>query len=271
MPLIHSLARKFAIPRRLDADDIEQELRIVIWNLTKRVDPDTQPDDFRRLLPVEMKNRCVDLTRFHKAQKRTARAGKGIQCKRCNTVTPWLRGTEAVCEGCGAEATPGKNNGSIRWIDLFVYDVSLGFADRHDEDMGSDEPDPSAISIALLANVGQPDPHALYLTTEAVNAVQAALPTHPESTLFNLYIDPPREFIQLLLEYGYAANPKKAPYWLLSSYLGDVSEKVLRMAFTRIGLSVAQATGRSDLIGRLSTYNLDQIGYSSTSPTPTGL
>jgi hypothetical protein len=145
-----------------------------------------------------------------------------------------------------------------------VYDVSLGREIDPNEAGGAYEDDlRHSISVSLLANMQQPDPYSLYLTTETVRSVRASLPHYPETALFDLYVDPPRDFVQLLLEYGYVADPKKAPYWLLASYLGDVSEKVLRMAFTRIGLSVAQAVGRGDLIDRLSTYNLDQIGYYS--------
>ena len=259
---MRSLARGFSIPRRLEEDDILQELRVVLWKLTKRVDPHTCPDDFRRLIKTEMKNRCVDLTRFFKAQKRTTRLGRAMQCSACNTMTPWSRGDVPVCSTCGAVGEVGKNTSKIRWVDRFASDVSIGPSSGSDDDGGGSETDnPHAISVDLFPDPRQIQPNELLSDKEIIKRIREVLPVFPESKLFDIYVDTPEDFIAFMLENDYPPTPKRAPYWLLAKYLGGVSEKMLRMAHTKIALVAAQIAGRKEMIQFLPRYNLGQIGY----------
>ena len=86
---------------RMSDEDLRQELIQQIWKLTQRIDPVSQPDDFRRMCRTELRNKCVDLSRWIKAQKRMGRTGKGAACKTCGVVSQIPAGHPVECVYCG--------------------------------------------------------------------------------------------------------------------------------------------------------------------------
>jgi hypothetical protein len=76
-PLINKLVSKYDMRGRMSDEDLRQELIQQIWKLTQRIDPVSQPDDFRRMCRTELRNKCVDLSRWIKAQKRMVYCGPG--------------------------------------------------------------------------------------------------------------------------------------------------------------------------------------------------
>lgn len=100
-PLINKLVAKYDMRGRLSDDDLRQELIQQIWKLTQRIDPVSQPDDFRRMCRTELRNKCVDLSRWIKAQKRMGRVGKGASCSSCGVVSHIHPGQPVECKYCG--------------------------------------------------------------------------------------------------------------------------------------------------------------------------
>jgi hypothetical protein len=252
------LASGFAIPRRIDPDDIYQELQVTLWHLTQRVDPVNSPDDFRRLAKAELKNRCIDLTRHFRARKRLAVTGRGVHCQVCGAVTRVGLVDEVVCGSCRTYGTRDGDTPQLRWIDVHTQDVSLvGDQSDCDEHDGNGK---AGLLPSWMADSRESDPVDDAAVHEVVVRLEARLDLFPDRALLEVLLRPPRGFIDLLLDYGYRVDPRKAPYWLVSEFLG-VPEKDLRLAHTRIAVELVDLLKRYDYVDQLSVYNLRQIGF----------
>lgn len=117
-PLIKKLVAKYDMRGRMSDDDLRQELIQQIWKLTQRIDPVSQPDDFRRMCRTELRNKCVDLSRWIKAQKRMGRTGKGASCTSCGVVSHIHPGHPVECAYCG----PGTTMVSV---DMLAREASI--------------------------------------------------------------------------------------------------------------------------------------------------
>lgn len=138
-PLIKKLVAKYDMRGRMSDEDLRQELIQQIWKLTQRIDPVSQPDDFRRMCRTELRNKCVDLSRWIKAQKRMGRTGKGASCRTCGVVSHIPPGHPMECSYCG----PGTHMVQVDMlsreasIDVVAEDAPSVFAEgsyNHDED-----------------------------------------------------------------------------------------------------------------------------------------
>lgn len=121
MPMIQKLTLKYDMRGRLDDLDLKQELIQQIWRLTLRIDPVSQPDDFRRMCRTELRNKCVDLSRWIRAQKRMGRTGKGVLCKVCGVVSHQPVGYPAECKYCG----PGTK---VTPVDMLARETNIDTA-----------------------------------------------------------------------------------------------------------------------------------------------
>ena len=138
-PLIQKLVTKYDMRGRMGKDDLKQELVQQIWKLTQRVDPVSQPDDFRRMCRTELRNKCVDLSRWIKAQKRMGRTGKGVMCKTCGVVSHISPGHPEECQYCGpgTEVVPVDMLSRETPIDLSSQETPDAFA-THSHNDGED-------------------------------------------------------------------------------------------------------------------------------------
>ena len=242
--LIYGLSKSFAIPGKVDEEDLRQELYLVLWRLSRTNDPGG--DDFRRLFPAEAKNRCIDLTRYYQAQKRMARSGYRGECRGCGWIWMWRKGNKQ-CPACLSK--------EIRKSEVKIQDVRL---DSESFDVDVDAAD-GGISTCLLVDGGTPEPAEQLGLIASVERIRSALEPFPERALFDLLYHPTTHFVRLLQRAGLRVDPRRAPFWLLARYF-RVREKQLRLAYTKIGLVTATVLGRPELASKLSPYNLEQIG-----------
>ena len=257
--LLWNTATSYAISRRLEAEDIYQELLLTLWKLTERCDPYTAPDDFRRLARTEIKNRAIDLTRYVKAQKRSAHLGLGLQCHMCGTLTHLVENEDPKCRMCGERAEPKQNTDRIRWVDTYAHDVSL--AEDPDSENCSDSDLDSrhgVITSSILWDQNQTEPQKTVECAEIVSRVKSTFPEY--ANLVDMFLDPEQDLVDQLLEEGYSGDVRKAPRRLLAGYL-NMPEKTFNMAYTAIALEFVEATGQSRWSSHLSKSNLKQLGY----------
>lgn len=182
MPLINKLVSTYDMRGRLDKEDLIQELVQQIWRLTSRIDPVSQPDDFRRMCKTELRNKCVDLSRFLKAQKRMGRLGKAIQCKVCGGVTPRPIGSPAECAFCGPDAPYSE-------VDLLSRDVNIEASHRDRPDSftasGNESGEDNLIVIEMIKQVRE---YLLFHFTQlSVDLLDVLI--DPDERLFKLMDD----------------------------------------------------------------------------------
>jgi len=260
--LIRRFANMFAIPRKLEAEDIEQELYVTLWKLTERVDPINQPDDFRRMAKAELRNRCVDLTRHYRAHKRSAVVAQGLLCECGNVTTVSVADADPACDSCGAVGIRGEDTDKLRWVDIQSGDVSLSPEDS-DEDDGDSDVRRSSLSPAMFIDGNAHEPYDGVMLKEIIRKLTARLEPNPDQYLLHCLLNPDQDLVDLLLINGCKADPRKAPRWLIADYL-DISEADLRLAYTRLAVELASLLGRQDYVDTyISSYNLRQLGFFS--------
>lgn len=180
MPLINKLTVTYDMRGKLDREDLIQELIQQIWRLTSRIDPISQPDDFRRMCKTELRNRCVDLSRFLKAQKRMGRVGKAIQCKVCGGVSPRPMGSPPECAFCGPDLPYIE-------VDLLSKDVNI-------ESCHQDRPEAFSAS-------GNESGEDNLVVVEMLDQVRSYLLFHFGKSpvdLLNLLLDPDQRLFDLM-------------------------------------------------------------------------
>lgn len=210
-PLIQSLSRQYQIPRRLPSDDIEQELATQLWDLALRVDPNLYPADFARLAKAELRNKCVDLTRWHNAQRRIGSVGGGIACHGCGTVTRMDRnGDTPVCPKCGCVGHPEDNTEFISWIAIKVPDSSFGMTEVADH---------GVVPTGVIAHESAQNVPEEADYNNIISLIQGRLPNELSLTLFSMFMEPPEFVTTFIVDSGYRPIPIKAPPEILASIL----------------------------------------------------
>jgi hypothetical protein len=242
-PLINKLSRSYAIPRRMPAEDIAQELSMKLWDLTLRVDPIKKPDDFRRLAAAELRNMCIDLTRFHNAQKRMRSVGHGAACRYCGAVFNADRKMICYCPRCGQREDP-QNPEHMAWIDIKVSDVSLGSSKRETIGTGDD----SGVPEGTVQDVKAYTPDGPLLSREVYQAVRNRLPFFPERVLWDVYARPPRGLLDILEQEGLKLSMLHAPFrhvhrWIEAVHEKTITPKDLRACFPRIAVHLGIVLG----------------------------
>lgn len=179
MPRINKLVRTYDMRGRLDRSDLVQELIHQIWRLTSRIDPVSQPDDFRRMCKTELRNKCVDLSRFLTAQKRVGRTGRAIQCKVCGVVTPQPVGSPPDCAYCG----PGVPYISV---DLLSVDLSIDASYQNSPDSFAETSSASGEdNLVVEEMIGQVRDYLLLnFSQSSVDLLEILL--HPDDRLFSI-------------------------------------------------------------------------------------
>lgn len=258
--LIRRLSGMFAIPRKLEPEDIEQELYVTLWKLTERMDPINSPDDFTRMAKAELRNRCVDLTRHYRAHKRSAVTAQGMLCT-CGNVTK-ISVTDLIprCDVCNEVGIRGQDTDKLQWVDIQSGDISLAPEDS-DEDDSDSESRRGALSPAMFIDGNSHEPYDGVMLKETIRKLTARLDPNPDQCLLHCLLNPDQDLVDLLLINGCKADPRKAPRWLIADYL-DITEAELRLAYTRVAVELASLLGRQDYIDSyISEYNLRQLGF----------
>lgn len=207
-PLIKKLVAKYDMRGRMSSEDLRQELIQQIWKLTQRIDPVSQPDDFRRMCRTELRNKCVDLSRWIKAQKRMGRTGKGASCRTCGVVSHIPLGHPMECSYCG----PGTDMVQVDMlsreasIDAVTEDAPNVFAQgsyNHDED-----------------NV---------LVSEMIDQVRFDLETNNHTSaalLLDLLVDPTPELFSLMDERGITCDHRAMVLSVYADYFNTTERDI---------------------------------------------
>lgn len=240
-------ARKYTVPGKEDADDLYQEFCVILWGLTKRVDPNHKPLDFTKLFKTEISNKGVDVSRWYKAKKRLKVLGKARECQLCGLVASWVVGESPNCPNCGAIGKVREDTKNITWRDVRARDVS-GDATN------------ATGNIFWDLCFRNEDPIGPMISRELSYRISTKICPWPDMALFEMLTNPPDSLLALMVSNEYPMDISKVPYWLLAKALGGgVSEKDLRMSYTRIAVATAQEVDRLDLVHKLSKYNLEHI------------
>lgn len=239
IPRMRNLARGFAIQGKLEEDDIVQELTMVMWRLTRRVDPVNQPKDFSKLLWVEMRNRCVDLLRYLKAHKRSAKKVNKIYCKACETYSVWAQGMSLICPNCGANVKEVAGPKTKYMVEQILSDES--FYDVKSSDGQFTNP------LNVVAESAGSSAFEELNYEELIYSIYNALPEDLDKKIFMIYVNPSPHFIDFAGANGKSVNPNKITYKMLSTYFGGISSKTIKESKLRIFSVVADLSGRDDL------------------------
>lgn len=203
-PLIVSLSKGYQFVGRLESQDIYQELLTHLWKLTRRVDPVSKPDDFRRMARAELRNKCIDLNRWIKARKRLGRIGKAVQCQCCGAVSRISIGDPVECFYC-------KESNEIREVDLYAKNLSI---------VTNDEDEHTAAAHNLQARSdGQPSDSLIF--NELAERIGKSIPGWPDRHVLEMMLNPPEDFISHLESLGFSGDHRSAPSRHYASYLNN--------------------------------------------------
>lgn len=207
MPVINKLTATYDMRNRMDKDDLSQELIQQIWRLTKRIDPVSQPDDFMRMCKTELRNKCVDLSRYIKAQKRMGRCGSGAQCKACGAVSWKPVGSPAECDYCG----PGTE---VVKVDMLSRDTNL-----ETSHIGSPE--------AFMVKSPEDGQDNLVVEEMLQQVRDYLMENHGESSvaLLNLLINPDQKLFDIMDRRGITTDHRGMILSVYAEYFGIVSDR----------------------------------------------
>lgn len=237
-PLISSLSLRYRIPRKLDSEDIAQELSMKLVRLRDRVDPVERPIDFRKLARTELSNACIDMVRAFSAAKRSASLGSGIACRVCGAVSQRKKdGTVPCCPKCGTSGHPTDNTSHISWIDIKVADAPLGDSFDSSESPGGSYSVPSD----MLADASPYADICIAMAMDIADVVTRKLSVYPDRCLFALLRNPSRGMLDHARRVAKGRNPDRWSADFLSIYLSGmysykppVNAKDIKAALERI-------------------------------------
>lgn len=212
---VSTLARTYAIPDRISAEDLRQELLFHMWRLTRRVDPVSRPDDWVRQLRAELRNKCIDINRYYKARKRTARTGRAIQCQCCGSVSRLSECDDAACKFCGEIKR-------IREVETYARNVTLGDSDEQSE---------------TLTDARQAQPVQALIEDELETRVRSSI-SESDRRVYDLLVSPSDSFLHYLRDQGYDGDHRFAPNRYYAGFL-CISERSVADAHARIRQAVS--------------------------------
>ncbi len=242
-PIISAMSATYAIPRRLEAADLRQELLQHLWKLTKRVDPHTKPDDFNRLCKAEFRNKCIDLGRYAKARKRMARTGKAVQCQCCGSVTRLNLNAVKECKFC-------LEKDNIRIVDTYAKDVNYDYV----MPMSG-----SLLATAFVDVMAQP-PIDNMIEEELGGRVRRSLPD-VDRRVYDLMTNPSDEFLAFLREMDYDGDHRHAPARIFAEFL-HVSDRDIADAHIRIKIAVTHVCDGEVSVGDLNKVAMKRLNLS---------
>jgi len=179
MPMVQQLSVKYDMRGRIDDADLKQELIQQIWRLTLRIDPVSQPDDFRRMCRTELRNKCVDLSRWIRAQKRMGRTGKGVLCKTCGVVSHHNIGGPGYCKYCG----PGS---PVISVDMLARETNIESAHKETPETFASYRRNECEDGMLISEMIDQIAHYLEANNMQASSKLLALLVNPTDDLFSL-------------------------------------------------------------------------------------
>lgn len=213
---VNAMARTYAIPDRISADDLRQELWVHVWKLAKRVDPVSRADDFTRQFRTELRNKCIDINRYYKARKRTGRTGRAVQCLCCGSVSRICGDEESVCKFCGEV-------NSVREVETYSRNLSIG-------DTEEQQPD-------SLVDRGSVQPVDEMIEDELAVRVRKSLDEFGK-VVYDLLTNPSDTFLQHLERAGHSGDHRTAANRHFSSFL-KTTDKAIQDAKSNIASAVS--------------------------------
>jgi DNA-directed RNA polymerase specialized sigma24 family protein len=259
-PMVQSFARTYG-HARCSPEDLAQELRISLLQVAEKVNPTSRPKEFVRVLRTSLKNRCLDLLRSVKAQKRMAVVGRTLICQ-CGYESSWTKGMDPVCLMCGERGEVGHDTETMSWHFSRSSDMSLDSPSYEGKTAKRFQANTDLeLTLADMLPGGlERSPIDSIASTEAVDTIRAKLIPYPDRALFNLKVNPPEEYTQFIQTHRRRSrmNLYKIPYWLMAKYMGLRSDKLVRLAHLRICVVVADVIGRKDLLEDMNMQSLQQ-------------
>ncbi|TXH14539.1 MAG: hypothetical protein E6R03_09120 [Hyphomicrobiaceae bacterium] len=236
-PMLSTLSRRYAVPDRLSADDLKQELTVHIWKLTHRMDPVTKPDDFARMARTELRNKCIDLNRYYKARKRMGHTGSAIQCQSCGSITKISLASVYVCGFCG-------DRHNIRRVETYSKNVPLSTSGKEDDSAAFEDLRQSPAVEDMIAS-------------ELMALVRSSIDDF-DREVYDLMVNPPMDFLQHVKARGYDGDHRQAPLRTYSSYL-DCEDRDVSDAQTKIKLAVLHVCDGKVNVGEMNQVTLKRL------------
>lgn len=236
-PLLVSLSRRYAVPDRLSAEDLKQELTVHVWKLTYRMDPITKPDDFARMARTELRNKCIDLNRYYKARKRMGHTGSAIQCQSCGSITKISLASVYVCGFCGERY-------NVRRVETYSKDVVLSNSGKEDDSAAYEDLKQSPVIEDMIAS-------------EMMQLVRSSVDDF-DRVVYDLMVDPPLAFLKHVKMHGYDGDHRQAPVRIYSSYLG-CSDRDISDAQTKIKIAVLHICESRVNVGEINQVTVKRL------------
>jgi DNA-directed RNA polymerase specialized sigma24 family protein len=228
--LLYFAAKRYSLPVKLDFEDVYQEVCLVAWALSKKVNPYKYPVDYRKLLKTEIFNKAIDMVRFHKTKKRLAFLGWLVECNMCGNTSSFRKEDVPVCPMCGHPVVFRMDTEDVKWKQSRPIDVSLNSEYLNQDEILINEDDDAESSYDLNPQYIDQSLDE-YLVDDLKKEFNEKFDSKClENQLFYFLLEPTDEQRKFLIENDLERKARLS-YKMLSKYFDNFSESAIKKAY----------------------------------------